>query len=364
MPCLALAGSRYRKRQVLARRSYLDGAGEGINAPSRVHPGHLKHPGGSHPVLQHHLAPGHVAACVARPVGWEGAEGFFARILEAPVPGPSRVHRGLEDRLAVQIGVGSVLPVVDRSREDVLGTVPAGRHAQQFGVENHAGAALRGQHDGVRAVAHVVAGNLVGARVLRLLHGDAGRDDRPVVHVEPRLVVAQRAVVEAACRKRGALVDPCPQDADLPVAEASARRGHQKVLLHARDQMDQAAVGAVSGNEPGLAGIPAPFSGLPAPEAVAVHCRLVPVAGVAVPHKDRVDIAHEVDLACGRCRQFRRTGRLREGEDGQCIEHAVQHLRTDHGCPPIVGKRLRGTRLAPCLHASTGAASSHPSLGL
>ena len=199
----------------------------------------------------------------------------------------------------------AVPPVVHRACEHILRAVPACGHAQQLAVEDHARSALLGEHDGVGLVADVDAIFLVRAWILRLANRDAGRDHRAVVHVEPGLLLALDGVVEAGGRERASLFDPGPEDADLRVGQLCARRRHQQVLLQTRDQVDQATVLAVATVDGRLARVATADGRLPAPEAVAVHHDIVPMAHVAVLDEDRIHVGHEVDLAFDRRRKAR-----------------------------------------------------------
>ena len=214
-------------------------------------------------------------------------------------------------------------PVIDRARQNVLRTVPSCRHAQQLGIEDDPGAAFGPEHDGVRLVADVVVRLLVRPGIFRLLHRYAGRDHRAVVHVNPRLFLALGAVVEARAGERRALVDPSAQDADLFVSQRAAGWRHDQILFQARNQVDQAAVRAIASDKSGLARVAAALGGLSPPQTVAVHRGIVAVAGVAVLDEDRIDVAHEVDLAISGCRQF--GGAQELACTGQSKQHAGGH---------------------------------------
>ena len=119
------------------------------------------------------------------------------------------------------------------------------------------------------------------------------------------------------------LIDPCPQQTDLPGAQPLPGGRHDKTFLvlrsrHAGHEQDELAGGAVTGLDDGSR--IAPLQGpLRAVEAETVHLLRRTVTGNAIRLEDGGDVPREIDLHGSRRGQPRRpvrSGFLRPGDLG------------------------------------------------
>ena len=133
--------------------------------------------------------------------------------------------------------------------------------------------------------------------------------------------------VGSAGRPFHPLVDPRPQKTDLFRGEVGSH-GRHEFLVDAGHQADQAALGALAGQDV-RAGLAALECGIFLIEAEAAHLLLRAVADHAAFGKQRLDVPGEFDLDFGGGRQ-RDVGSTKRHARDQAGERATQHPHSEH----------------------------------